>query len=90
MTDTKEVSMSEQIGLMAGEVWHRLDRDGPQTLAKLKKGLNASSELLAFALDLLAREDRVEILIEKKVFLVRLKLDSIRQPCGLHNIAKQS
>jgi hypothetical protein len=62
-----------QIGVAAGEVWRMLEQSGPLSLPQLKKKLNGSSELLAFAVGWLAREDKLEILVEKKSFRVQLK-----------------
>jgi hypothetical protein len=62
-----------QVGTVAGEVWRLLEQSGPLSLAQLKKKLNGSSELLGFAVGWLAREDKLEILAEKKSFRVQLK-----------------
>ena len=71
--DTKEVAVSAQVGDAAGEVWRLLDQGGPQTLTQLRKKLDGGSELLDFAVGWLAREDKLEILREKKSILLRLK-----------------
>ena len=71
--DEKEISVREQVGNVAGEVWRLLDQSGPQTLSQLKKQLDGTSELLSFAVGWLAREDKLEILKEKKSVLLRLK-----------------
>jgi hypothetical protein len=71
--DTKEVAGKEQVGDAAGQIWRLLDQGGPQTLAQLKKKLNGGSELLDFAVGWLAREDKLEILKDKKSILLRLK-----------------
>ena len=63
----------EQIGVTAGKVWHVLNDFGPQTVAQLKKRLNGPGELLGFALGWLAREDKIDISQEKKIFKVSLK-----------------
>ena len=63
----------EQVGVTAGKVWHVLNDSGPQTVAQLKKKLNGSGELVSFALGWLAREDKIDILLEKKSFKVALK-----------------
>ena len=62
-----------QVGVTAGEVWHILNDFGPQTVVQLKKRLNGSGELVGFALGWLAREDKINISLEKKVFKVALK-----------------
>jgi len=67
------VEMTEQVGVTAGKIWHALNDAGPQTLAQLKKKLNGSGDLVGFALGWLAREDKVEISVEKKSFRVALK-----------------
>jgi hypothetical protein len=64
---------NEQVGVTAGKVWHTLNDLGPQTVAQLKKKLNGSGDLVGFALGWLAREDKVDILLEKKRFKVALK-----------------
>jgi hypothetical protein len=73
MPEAKEVAIREQVGDAAGEVWRQLNQSGPQTLAQLKKKLNGNSELLGFAVGWLAREDKLDILKEKKTILLRLK-----------------
>jgi hypothetical protein len=67
------MDVNSQVGETAGKVWHALSSAGPQTLAQLKKKVNGSGELLSFGLGWLAREDKVEIVPEKKSFRVRLK-----------------
>lgn len=71
--EKNEITVGENIGHVAGEVWRLLDQGGPQTLAQLKKKLNGGSELLEFAVGWLAREDKLEILKDKKSTLVKLK-----------------
>ncbi len=67
-TDTKS-----RVGETAGQVWHLLNNEGPQTLIQLKKKLNGNAELLNFAIGWLAREDKVEISPDKKSLRVQLK-----------------
>jgi hypothetical protein len=43
------------------------------TLVQLKKKLNATSELVNFGVGWLAREDKLEIIPDKKSFRVQLK-----------------
>jgi len=70
------VEMKEQVGETAGKIWHALNDLGPQTLAQLKKKVNGSGELVDFALGWLAREDKIDICLEKKNFKVSLKQSS--------------
>ncbi len=62
-----------QVGETAGQVWKLLASEGPLTAAQLKKKLNSKGELLSMALGWLAREDKIELLDEKKTLLVQLK-----------------
>jgi hypothetical protein len=73
MKDGKEASAQVQVGGAAGEVWRLLHHGGPQTLAQLKKKLDGNSELLGFAVGWLAREDKLEILQEKRSIVLKLK-----------------
>ena len=62
-----------QIGETAGEVWKLLSSEGPQSAAQLKKKLNPKGEVLNMALGWLAREDKIELLNDKKSLRVQLK-----------------
>ncbi|MGA7796662.1 MAG: winged helix-turn-helix domain-containing protein [Candidatus Acidiferrales bacterium] len=65
--------MNEEIGKMAGEIWHTLEANGEMTLAKLKKELNAKSPLFDWAIGWLAREDKIVLTVEKRSVRVCLK-----------------
>jgi hypothetical protein len=67
------MDINTQIGETAGKLWHALSSVGPQTLAQLKKRVKGSGELVSLGLGWLAREDKIEIIPEKKSFRVRLK-----------------
>jgi hypothetical protein len=67
------VETREQVGVTAGKVWHILNDSGPQTVAQLKKKLNGSGDLVGFAVGWLAREDKIDILQDKKNLKVILK-----------------
>jgi hypothetical protein len=58
--------MSEEIGTMAGAVWHKLETEGEMTLTKLKKELQAGSPLFDWAIGWLAREDKIMLTTEKR------------------------
>lgn len=62
-----------EVGETAGQVWHVLNDQGPQTVSQLKKKVNGKAELLALAIGWLAREDKVEITPEKKNLRIQLK-----------------
>ncbi len=65
--------MSEEIGTMAGAIWHALETNGEMTLAKLKKQLNAASPLFDWAIGWLAREDKIMLTAQKRSMRVALK-----------------
>jgi len=67
------VEIKDKVGDTAGEVWRILNDSGPQTVVQLKKKLNGTGEVLNFALGWLAREDKIDITVEKKNFKVSLK-----------------
>jgi winged helix-turn-helix protein DUF2582 len=61
------------VGETAGKIWQSLSADGPQTVSQLKKKVNGSSDLVSYALGWLAREDKIDIVQEKKNVLVQLR-----------------
>lgn len=65
--------MNEEIGTMAGAIWHALEANGGITLAKLKKGLNAGSPIFDWAIGWLAREDKIMLTLEKRSRRICLK-----------------
>jgi Winged helix-turn-helix domain (DUF2582) len=65
--------MSEEIGTMAGAIWHALEANGEMTLAKLKKELKATSPLFDWAIGWLAREDKIMLTVEQRSARVCLK-----------------
>jgi len=65
--------MSEEIGTMAGAIWHALEANGEMTLAKLKKELNAGSPLFDWAIGWLAREDKIMLTTENRSVRICLK-----------------
>lgn len=67
------MEINQQVGETAGKIWRALSSDGPQTVAQLKKKVNGASDLVNFALGWLAREDKIEIVQDKKTFRVQLK-----------------
>jgi hypothetical protein len=68
-----KVNLKEQVGLTAGSVWRHLSENGPQTLAQLKKKMNGQAEFVNMAVGWLAREDKVDIVAEKRNLRVQLR-----------------
>jgi hypothetical protein len=67
------MALNIEIGETAGQVWRLLERDGPQTLAQIKKKVDAKGDLVSYALGWLAREDKIEFAPDKKTYRVQLK-----------------
>jgi hypothetical protein len=65
--------MSEEIGTMAGAIWHALEANGEMTLNNLKNELKAKSPLFDWAIGWLAREDKIMLTVEKRSIRVCLK-----------------
>ena len=65
--------MIEEIGTMAGAIWHELETKGEMTLPRLKKELKAASPLFDWAIGWLAREDKIMLTTEKKTTRICLK-----------------
>jgi hypothetical protein len=65
--------MYEEIGIVAGAIWHALDANGEMMLAKLKKEVKAEGPIFDWAVGWLAREDKIEMVREKKSYRVWLK-----------------
>jgi hypothetical protein len=61
-----------QIGEAAGILWHVLDQNGPQSVAKLVKASGLPRDLAMQALGWLAREDKVAIEDEGRSRVVSL------------------
>jgi hypothetical protein len=74
MTDAVELkSCLEQIGQTAGIVWHILDEQGPQSLTKLAKRVDAPRDTVMQAVGWLAREDKLRIDETKRGRIVSLR-----------------
>ena len=67
------MEMMEEIGAVAGAIWRALDTNGEMTLAKLKKEVKAERPFFDWAIGWLAREDKITLTREERVFRVCLK-----------------
>ena len=61
MSTTCCVSAVEQIGEAAGSIWHLLNEQGPTTLTKLSKTIEAPRDVVMQAIGWLAREGKIAI-----------------------------
>jgi len=67
------IDIKGQVGEAAGCIWHVLSAEGPHTLAQLEKKVPGNGELVPLAVGWLAREDKIELVVEKKSFRIQLK-----------------
>jgi len=65
--------MHEDIGQLAGAIWHALNTRGELSFAQLKKEVNAKGPMLDWAIGWLVREDKIVITPKKSSFTIRLK-----------------
>ena len=72
---TKKVNLTleEQIGFSAGEIYNYLHQNGTTSFAKMKKELDLKGNFADLGLGWLAREDKVEISKKGASVSVRLK-----------------
>jgi len=70
---TDVTSYVSQIGETAGVIWRLLQDNGPQTIAKLAKEVDAPRDVVMQALGWLAREDKITIDEEARSRLVSLR-----------------
>lgn len=62
-----------EIGIVAGEIWHYLDRNGEITMPDLIKGIGRERDITLMSLGWLAREGHV-ILTQEKDNSYRIQL----------------
>lgn len=68
--------MITEIGIVAGEIWHYLDRHERATLDALTQGINRPKELILMSLGWLAREGHISLGDEKSNYEARLTSSS--------------
>ncbi len=67
--------MEVEIGEAAGISWQYLEQHGVTTLSKLKQGTKLSDQLLLMALGWLARENKLNLVQQKRSLKISLKAD---------------
>ena len=65
--------MNEEIGRIAGEIWHLLNERGEMSLSSVVMALNTTQSTAYMALGWLAREDKLEFVKKQRGIVVRLK-----------------
>jgi hypothetical protein len=62
-----------EIGHVAGDVWGLLGRDGGQTIAAIKKSVDAPGDYVLAAIGWLAREDKLEFSVNGRTVKISLR-----------------
>jgi hypothetical protein len=62
-----------EIGHVAGDVWGLLGRDGGQTIAVIKKSIDAPGDVVLAAIGWLAREDKLEFSANGRTVKISLR-----------------
>lgn len=70
---TAELSMSERVGLTAGEIWHYLDKNGATAVAKLVKELPEEEKIIQRSIGWLAQEGKITLEIINRIETIGLK-----------------
>ncbi len=65
--------LTENIGTLAGKVWHVLDNKGDMSVTALKKALGSKDAAVDWAIGWLAREGKLTFHKEKNIIRVGLK-----------------
>ena len=63
----------DEIGNVAGEVWHLLASQGDQTVAALKKSVDAPADLVLAAVGWLAREGKLDFVTSGRSLKLSLR-----------------
>ncbi len=73
MASATDVSCVNQIGETAGAIWRALDEQGPLTITRLVKDIDAPRDVVMQSLGWLAREHKIEIEEEGRTRTVSLR-----------------
>jgi DNA-binding transcriptional ArsR family regulator len=65
--------MIEEIGKVAGEIWHLLEERGEISISRVTSEINASQSTVYMGLGWLARENKIEFVKKSRGVFVKLK-----------------
>ena len=65
--------MITEIGIVAGEIWELLDKNGEVALSQLIEGIEKPRELVLMSLGWLAREGHVLVRFEENNYSISLR-----------------
>jgi hypothetical protein len=70
---TPEITVSEQVGLAAGSIWHYLAKNGATSVAKLVNELSEEEKIIQRSIGWLAQEDKITLNVVNRVETLALK-----------------
>ena len=73
MSTAHDSTAIDQIGEVAGHVWHLLNEQGPQSLTRLVKDVDAPRDVVMQAIGWLAREEKIAIEEEARSKIISLR-----------------
>ena len=73
MSTAHDSTTIDQIGEVAGHVWHLLDQQGPLSLTRIVKDTDAPRDVVMQAIGWLAREEKISIEEESRSKVVSLR-----------------
>jgi hypothetical protein len=65
--------MITEIGIVAGEIWHFLDKHGEVSLQELVRGIDKPRDVTLMSVGWLAREGHIIVNFEKEDFKISLR-----------------
>ena len=68
-----EITMTEQVGLAAGSIWHYLAKNGATSVAKLVNELSEEEKIIQRSIGWLAQEGKITIDVVNRVETLALK-----------------
>jgi hypothetical protein len=73
MTTAVNQTLTQEIGVMAGRIWHTLEIKGEMSIAALKKSLGTREPAADWAIGWLAREDKIALRRERNMLKIALR-----------------
>ena len=65
--------MNQEIGILAGKIWHTLDAKGEMSVAALKKAVGSREPAADWAIGWLAREEKIVLGKERNTLKIALR-----------------
>lgn len=70
--ETRDLLITERVGLTAGNLWHYLSQNGVTPVSKLLKALSEEERIIQRSIGWLAHEGKIEFINRDRVESIRL------------------